>query len=201
MKTNLIMLLLLLSGFAVKSQTAPAPANTNPNPSATSKSFASPGCVELGGSFSFTSQSFTYPNGGGTSPATTVMLFAPYVGYFPVKGFELGLNPFSIESISNGSGGNTTSLLFIFAPSYNFNTHSIVYPFIEGNIGYNSKSIGTSTETGACFGARAGVKLAIATHALVDLGVQYLVQNYSSDGITYPTINNLVIGIGFTVNL
>jgi hypothetical protein len=107
------------------------------------------------------------------------------------------LNPISIISSSYGSGGNSTSLLFAFAPSYNIRTHSIAYPFIEGEIGYNSNS----PESGLCFGGRAGVKLAIAPHALINIAIQYLVQNYSSNGTSEGSSNNLVIGIGFTVYL
>jgi hypothetical protein len=203
MKINLIIILLLLAGSATQAQTALATSNSNTTQSTSSnpKVFASAGCVELGGGFSFNSESVSSPNGGGTSPTTSLILFAPYVGVFPVKGFEIGLNPFSIESASYGPGSSTTALLFILAPSYNFNTHSIAYPFIEGNIGYNSNNRTNATESGVCYGVRGGVKLAIASHALLNIAVQYLEQTYSSNGISEGTINNLVVGIGFTVNL
>ena len=197
-------MLLLLSGFAAKSQVAVTPSSPGSasNTSATSKIFASAGCVELGGSFSFTSESSSPPNGGSSSPAATTLLFAPYVGYFPVQELELGINPLSVLHTSDGFGGSTTSLLFVFAPSYNFSTHSIAYPFIEGNIGYNSSSeSGYNSISGVCYGARAGVKLALAPHALLDIALQYIAHGYSSNGVSYGTINDLVVGIGFSVNL
>jgi hypothetical protein len=201
MKTHIIISLLLLLGLTASCQVAPTPANSNTSSNSTgnSKSFASAGCVELGGSFSFTSESYTNSNGVSSSPTTNVILFAPYVGYFPVQGIELGLNPFSVASTSFGSGGSSTSLLFMFAPSYNFNTHSIAYPFIEGEIGYTSTNDGGANESGISYGGRAGVKLAIAPHALLNIGLQYLVLNFNSN--SGGSINNLVIGIGFTVYL
>ncbi|HTB32139.1 MAG TPA: hypothetical protein VK808_08945, partial [Bacteroidia bacterium] len=158
MKINIGIILILLAGLTTKGQDSPALANSHPalNSSGNAKVFASPGCVELGGSFSFTSQSFSNPNGGGSTPSTSLILFAPYVGYFPIQGLELGVNPLSVSSSSDGTGDHTTSLLFVFAPSYNFNTRSIAYPFIEGNIGYASisESGSTTSISGVAYGVR-----------------------------------------------
>ena len=189
MKINLIAFVLLLSGLSAKCQDASAPINSHPvmtNTTKSPKAFASPGCVELGGSVSYTSSSESYypPSqygyNGSTRPINT-FLFASYVGYFPVQGFELGLNPLSVSSTD--SYGNQTSLLFAFAPSYNISTHSNVYPFIEGDVGYNSNSGPYSTAiSGMCYGGRVGFKFVIAPHALLTFAAQYLIQNYNLTG-------------------
>jgi hypothetical protein len=167
------------------------------------KPFASAGCVDLGGSVSFISQSYS-TTGGGSEPSVTNFLFAPYVGYFPVKGFEVGLNPFSVNiSGQVGSMGTTYSILL--APSYNFSTGSIAYPFLEAEIGFygeSDNSLGVSqSSSGLSFGSRAGVKMEITKHGMLNFSFQYLQYNLSSNGVSTGSINNLIIGLGFTIHL
>ena len=97
--------------------------------------FASPGVFELGGGLTF--QSTTGVANGETGSTTTSFSLMPYVGYFFTDGFELGFNPFGITTVE----GNT-SLLFLLAPSYNFRTASLAYPFVEALLGFASSSSG-----------------------------------------------------------
>lgn len=169
------------SGQAVTPNQATRPATNS------SKDFASPGCVELGGSISFTDQNIG-------NQSSTVFLFSPYIGWFPVQGFELGFDPFSYTSV--GSGAN--SLLVLFAPAYNFQTGSNIYPFIEGDIGMNYEGFGGSSESGLTAGVRAGIKIEIVKHAILDVSLQYLSSSQGSGG---QSSGNLVVGAGFTVAL
>lgn len=213
MKIHFIFSLLLLSGLTANCQNATAITNSHPTLTTTDnpKGFASPGCWELGGSISFTSTSYSYQNSASSSnPPLSMLLFAPYFGYFPIQGFELGVNPLSISS-TNEYSITKTSLLFVFAPSYNFNTHSKVFPFVEGDIGYNSTNeTSSSTISGMCYGGRFGFKFAIVSHALFTFAAQYLVQSYalppssygySPSGSTEESLNNFVVGAGFSVYL
>src|SRR5580658_8719112 len=116
MKILNFIFLLLLSGIAAKGQNVTSATNSTPasSSSGNNKTFASAGCVELGGSISYTNTSESYINSNGNSISNlpvTMLLFAPYVGYFPVQGFELGVNPLSISS-ANSYGTTGTTLLF-----------------------------------------------------------------------------------------
>ena len=208
MRVQIIIPLLLLSGLTATCQVSSSPKGVNSDnfttaasASGSSKPFASEGCVELGGDGSFTSTSISSPNGSISAHLATIIVIAPYFGFFPVKGLELGVNPLSFSSITEASSSPTTSLIFMFAPSYNFSTHSNVYPFIEAGIGHNSVVSGSVTESGLCYEGRAGIKVALAPHALFNFSLQYLVENYNSNGIAFGSLNNLVVGFGFTVSL
>src|SRR3990172_1880653 len=104
------------------------------------KKFAMRGSTELGGSISF--QSITPVSNGNTRDATTIFSLSPFIGYFVADGFEIGLNPLGITSISS-SGSSSTQVMIFVAPSYNFKTEGIVYPFIEALFGYTSQSNGS----------------------------------------------------------
>lgn len=154
--------------------------------------FASPGVFELGGGLTF--QSTTNVTNGNTGGTTTMFSLQPYVGYFITDGFELGFNPFGIQTVE----GNTT-LLFLLAPSYNFRTGSIAYPFIEGLLGLASHSDG-DTRSGFSWGLRGGVKLAIVGNSLLNLGLEYLQitenPSWATDRYGY---NQVAFNVGFTV--
>lgn len=154
--------------------------------------FASPGVVELGGNISFTST--TGVAAGETGGTNSLFSFSPYVGYFFTDGFELGFNPFEIQS-----GNGYSSVLILVAPSYNFRTASVAYPFIEALLGYASVSDGSS-RSGFSWGLRGGVKLALGGNSLLNLGLQYLQVTLDPSGATSRYgYNQFAFSAGFTV--
>lgn len=161
-----------------------------------SKTFASKGVTELGGSISFQSQ--TPIIDGNSLAGSSIFSFSPYVGYFVADGFELGFNPPGISTFS--AGGKTVTQLTIFAaPSYNFRTEGIAYPFFEALLGYTSSSDG-ATQSGFSWGGRGGVKLAITGGALLNLAVQYTEITLNASGATSRTgTNQLLLSVGFSV--
>ena len=160
------------------------------------KKFATKGSTELGGSISF--QSLTPVSNGNTGTTTTIFSLAPFIGYFVTDGFEIGLNPLGITSIGF-SGSSTTQIMILAAPSYNFKTEGIVYPFIEALLGYTSQSNGSS-RSGFSWGGRGGIKLAVTDKGLLNLGIQYVRITLNPSGATnrYGS-NQLAISAGFTV--
>jgi hypothetical protein len=157
-----------------------------------SKSFATKGVLELGGSVSIQSYASVSDRSSGT--AMTAFVFAPYIGYFTANGFELGINPFSLQVVSVGSH-TESQLRVLFSPCYNFNTGGTAFPFIEGIFGFASDS----DLDAYCYGGRGGVKLKFAGNALVNFAVQYDQLRNSKVGSTSSGINELTIAVGFTV--
>ncbi len=158
--------------------------------------FALKGCTELGGSISF--QSVTPVYNGNSGDATTVFSLSPFIGYFPADGFEIGVNPFGITSATH-SGHTATQVTIFAAPSYNFKTEGIAYPFIEALIGYTSQTDG-STFSGFSWGGRAGVKLAVTGKGLLNLALQYIQITLNPEGAANRNgSNQLAISAGFTV--
>lgn len=158
--------------------------------------FASKGVTEVGGSISFVST--TPVSNGSTGDALTTFSLQPFIGYFVADGFELGLNPLGITTTSF-HGSSSTRITIFAAPSYNFRTAGVTFPFIEALLGYTSQSDG-STLSGFSWGGRAGVKLAVGGNALVNIGMQYLQITMNPNGATnrFGT-NQLSITAGFTV--
>ncbi|MEW6510680.1 MAG: hypothetical protein AB1428_06930 [Bacteroidota bacterium] len=138
--------------------------------------FTSRGSVELGGSISFQA---TQPVANDrTSDVIYDLTVLPYVGYFILDGFELGVNPAGLVLTSAGST-TITSLRILAAPSYNFRTSTIATPFVEGLAGLTTMTTsvsggGTSTASGFTWGGRAGVKVGVVERGLLNLGIQYL---------------------------
>lgn len=164
------------------------------------KTFATKGAVELGGNIAFESETFVSP--GFTDNSVTAISLAPFVGYFVDDGFEIGVNPLGI-SYSSYSGSSTTQVMIFVAPSYNFKTSSIAYPFIEALLGYTAQSESGSysaTSKGFSWGGRGGVKLAVAGNCLLNLGLQYLQITENPSGATSRTgYDRFSISAGFTV--
>ncbi|MGD0337994.1 MAG: hypothetical protein ABSB78_04335 [Bacteroidota bacterium] len=154
------------------------------------------GSTELGGSASFLST--TPVSNGNTGDATTVFTVAPFIGYFVADGFEIGLNP--LEVVHTSTKNSSATLIMIFAaPSYNFKTEGIAYPFIEALLGYTSYS-NSSSLSGFSWGGRGGVKLAVTEKGLLNLGVQYLQITMNPSGAKERNgANQLSISAGFTV--
>lgn len=140
--------------------------------------FAKKGVWELGGGIGFSSTTFV-SNGESGDDALTNFTFEPYVGYFIINSLELGLIP-SFETSSLGDLSSNSFGVY-FAPAWNFDLQSNLYPFIEGRIGYNTSTIeyedeeGTFEQTlsGLAWGARGGVKLQLGSSALVNASLGY----------------------------
>ena len=160
------------------------------------RNFAVKGTTEVGGNISF--QSLTPVFNGNTGDAATLFTMAPFIGYFVSDGFEIGVNPLGV-SVFSISGSSSTSFRIFVAPSYNFKTEGIAYPFIEALLGYTTESNGAS-RSGFSWGGRAGVKLAVMGNGLLNLGVQYLQITLNPSGTSnrYGS-NELNVSAGFTV--
>jgi hypothetical protein len=179
------------------------------------QTFTSKGAVELGGEFSFTSQSesvsgYSYSYGSESS-SYGLLMFSPYLGVMMGQGFELGFEP----SIANSK--SSTLLNLFFAPAYNINTGGNAYPYLEGLIGYSAITDHGSVH-GLGIGLGGGVKVAIGSSALFLFSLKYLSQsyeyeytinNYTYTGYSYysypttlkvkETINTFFAGIGFHI--
>lgn len=158
--------------------------------------FATKGCTELGGNVTF--QSFAPVTDGKTGESITTFTLAPFLGYFVAEGFEIGLDPLEIATTSYLGHTNTQITIFL-APSYNFSTGGIAFPFLEGLLGYTSQSNGTH-ETGFSWGARGGVKLSVTDGGLLNLGIQYVQLTINSRDTPGRTgLDEFVFSAGFTV--
>ena len=147
--------------------------------------FAAKGIVELGGSVAF--QTTRQVVQGSTGDPAYLLSAVPYAGYFVADGLELGLDPLGIAW--SKSGGNTvTDLRILAAPSYNFRTRTVAYPFLEGLAGFTLRSSSangtTTTASGFSWGGRAGVKMALAERALLTMGGQYLAVTLNPSGVS-----------------
>ena len=162
------------------------------------KSFASKGTTELGGNFSY--QSVTPISNGSSGNAINIFQLAPFIGGFVADGFELGVNPFGITSVSSG-GGSATELLVLGSVSYNVRTKSKVFPFVEGLLGYSSVSAsGVNSASGLSWGIRGGIKHSITDNGLFNLSLEYIQITTEKQGATNRTgTDQFLIQIGFTV--
>jgi hypothetical protein len=139
-----------------------------------SQNFATKGTIEVGGSLGFSSTTYVSDGQSSTNSLSTVKL-EPYIGYFVVNSFELGFIP---SFTSQNYGDNSVSSFGIyFAPAWNFNLKSNLFPFLEGRIGYNTSTsddgTGKSTYSGLAWGLRGGVKVKVGNSALVNLALSY----------------------------
>lgn len=160
MKSTLITLIVLLLSFSLNAQ-----------------NFAKKGVIEMGGSAGFSSITSVF-NGESAENSTSVFMIEPYVGYFIMNGLELGLIP-SFSTYSHGDASQTSFGVY-FAPAYNFDLKSSLYPFIEGRIGYNTSSYddGNSltedaSSSGLAWGLRGGVKVQLGNSALLNFALAY----------------------------
>jgi hypothetical protein len=139
--------------------------------------FAHKGVVEVGGTVGFNSTTSVF-DGESADDSYTQFWFNPYVGYFIVNSFEIGVIPtFSTASFGDQS---QTNLGILVAPAYNFDLHSSLYPFIEGRVGFNTSSYddGNSetddpSSSGLEWGLRGGLKAQVGKNALVNIGIFY----------------------------
>lgn len=145
--------------------------------SLSAQNFATKGTIELGGSVGFSSTTYV-SNGTSSNNSLSNFSIDPYVGYFIINSFELGLVP-SFSSSSYGDQ-STTSFGVYLAPAWNFDLKSNLYPIIEGRIGYNTSSYddGNSltkdpSSSGLAWGLRGGVKIQVGNSSLVGIALSY----------------------------
>ena len=164
--------------------------------------FTSRGTVELGGSMSFMATQPVVNDKKGENIYTLSVL--PYVGYFVIEGFEVGMNPAGLV-LTSTNGATITHLRILLAPSYNFRTSSVATPFVEGLAGLTTvttsvTNLGTSTSSGFTWGGRVGVKVSLAEKGLLNLGVQYLQVTANPSGVTTRNgSNEFSVTAGWTV--
>lgn len=169
--------------------------------------FAEKGVMHLGGMVGFTSTT-SVTNGETAENSTSIFDFSPFVGYFIIDGFELGLMP-NFYTFSHGDNSQTNFSVW-FAPAYYFMLQrSNIYPYIQGLIGYNSNTYENttgnvtveSTLTGISYGGAAGLKVQVGNSALINFGVRYVLITLNPedwDGDRNGS-NNLVVSAGFSI--
>ena len=172
-----------------------------------SQNFATKGTVELGGSLGFSSTTSVFDGNSGGDALSTIML-QPYIGYFVVNSFELGLIP-SLISMFAGNQSQTNFGIYV-APAWNFDLRSNLFPFIEGKIGYNTASYddGVSitddpSSSGLAWGLRGGVKVRVGNSALVILALSYDQITMNRSGWNGGRNGQNIFGVnaGFTIFL
>ncbi|MFC2097468.1 outer membrane beta-barrel protein [Bacteroidota bacterium] len=162
------------------------------------QSFAKKGTFEIGGNVGFFSSSNVI--NGETGDATNTLSFSSFTGYFITDGFEIGFAPLSYSVTTPANGDKITNLSILFAPAYNFDLGSNIFPFIEGLVGYTSNSMGDNTSDGISWGARGGIKLVVGQNALINVGIQYTNYNYNPEGAEERNgSNNISANAGFAV--
>jgi hypothetical protein len=168
----------------------------------TKQNFAKESTWELGGSASF-SYTQTVSNGNTNSNGINIFKLYPYVGYFVTDGFEIGIIP-AVEIISYGGGSTSYSFAIYAAPSYNFYTKSLAYPYVQGAFGFNSISYGSSSSgsSGIAWALEGGVKINIAGNSLLKLGFDYGQKTLNKSGASSRSgYNSFSFVAGFNVFL
>jgi len=131
--------------------------------------FAKKGIWELGGRVSYTNQTYV-SNGESAENSRGLFSLAIPTYYFVIDGLEVGLIP-AFENESRGDA-SVTQFALLAGIAYNLKTQSVAYPFLEGDIGFNTLSNGSSL-TGIVWLLSAGAKFQIGGNALLGLGFYY----------------------------
>ena len=172
---------------------------TFPSTGLSSENFANKGQVELGGTLGFTSN--THVTAGTTGDAATTIALTPFVGYFFLNQFEVGLN---LRLNSTTFKGNTSSnYTFLLSPAWNFRIqNSIVTPAVAFLIGYGSTTTtGGVTSSGLSVGGRAVAKIQVVSNANLHVGVEYLMNTRDPSGYSGARDgdNVLNVDVGFAI--
>jgi hypothetical protein len=170
-------------------------------PPSVRKHAVSRGTVELGGTIGFTSVQAV--QNGKTGDSQSIVSLEPVVGYFIIDGVEVGLSPAGLVYVSAGSSSVTQIRSFGFV-GYNFQTSTMVVPYVEGLAGYaaviSSNSGTTTTRSGFCWGGQGGIKVGVAEHANLVIGVQYVQITLDPSGASTRTgTNEFSVNVGWTV--
>lgn len=163
-----------------------------------SQDFCQKGTWELGGSVGFSSSTPVY--NGNTGDASSTFQLSPQAGYFITDNFELGLIPLQYVSYKVGSS-SIAQFNFLVAPTWNFDSKTNVYPYVQGLLGYGTISAGSSSSlSGLDYGLQGGVKIEVAKSSLINIGLSYVMTNRTPSGVTgrYGS-NDLKLVAGFSV--
>lgn len=187
---TLLLFIAIVSTAVVAQDTGPAK----------SKRYASAGIVEFSGTLGFSSTFARYSSSNSSSssstPAISQITISPTVSYFITNGLNLGVTGSLVSQFGTGAG--STAYIAYLQPGYAFDVGTIVFPYVNVLFGFGGVSSG-STASGIGYGADAGIKIQLAEHLLLGIGLQYVVQNYSYSGSTYNTaINTFATGISFS---
>jgi hypothetical protein len=159
--------------------------------------FAQKGIWELGGTINFVNSTSVSNGETAENSLSTFSLNVP-VYYFVIDGLELGLIP-QFQNLS--SGGSSASLFALLAGiAYNLKSQSAAYPFIEGQLGFNTASNGTS-RSGILWSLNAGAKVQIGSKGLARIGLFYeqrTLETSSNEGGRNGT-NTWGLNVGFAV--
>ncbi len=139
--------------------------------SLSAQSFASEGTWEVGGTVSYTSIT-SVRNGETSENSLGIFSIGVPFYYFVIDGLELGIIP-SYQNLSSG-GSSASAFDILFGAAYNIKTNSSAYPFIEGRVGYNTTSNG-STRSGIVWVIIGGVKVQVGGNALINFGISVMV--------------------------
>ncbi|MGI6342626.1 MAG: outer membrane beta-barrel protein [Bacteroidales bacterium] len=123
---------------------------------------------------------------GRTHSATTI-IFNPSVGYFVAKNFSLAMD------MGVMSQDGETNFSVIPTASYFFPTRSNLRPVAQVGVGYSQLS-GYGRSSGVVVGAGIGVAYFASENISVDIGMQYLYNNYDGDAL-----NTIAGMVGFSV--
>jgi hypothetical protein len=169
--------------------------------------FTSPGTVELGGDLSYASQK--NENAASSDNSASTFLLNAYVGVMVVSGFELGIRPgIQLQSFGNQK---LSSVNILFAPAYNINGGSTIFPYFEFLVGYNSMRYEIDdlpfqddidqTASGAAIGIDGGFKALVGNSGLILFKIEYLHQTYKTEApfASETNFGTLSAGVGFRV--
>jgi hypothetical protein len=164
-----------------------------------SEKYGSKGEVELGGMLNFSSN--TRVAAGATGDASTTYTLTPFIGYFFVDGFEVGLN---LQLNSTTFKGNTSSdYTVLLSPAWNFRIqNSNVTPAVAFLIGYGSTTTtGGATSNGLSVGGRATAKIQVVSNANLHVGIEYLMNTRDPSGYSGSRDGNNILGIDVGFNI
>ena len=140
-------------------------------------------------------QKNTWAIGGSFSISKNYKEFATYGGYYITDGFELGVIP-AVEFLKDKDNSITAYAIYA-APSFNFNTESNVYPYIQPEIGYYN--ISGPEYSGLTLGIEGGVKANIFGDGMlklaVDLNKKYFWRFFTSNKEDWEETISFVAGL------
>ena len=164
-----------------------------------SQDFAKKGIWEIGGNISL-SNTTEVRNGEASENSLSVFNLETPIRYFVIDGLALGIVP-SFHSISYNDW-SATGFGIYFAPSWNFEINDIVYPFIEGRVGYNSRN-DDDVRGGMAWAVVGGIKVQVGNSALVGMGLSYSQTTLEKDNHEGDRNgeNILYLNVGFAIFL
>jgi hypothetical protein len=169
------------------------------------KRFGSRGCIELGGTLGYSN--ISQVNGGKSLGRTTILSAGPSAGYFVFDGLEAGIDPAGVVYTKSG-GESLTELRSFGFVAYHLQTGMPAVPYVAGLGGYGAAIASSgfsptgieSTRQGICWGGRAGVKVAVAEHANLVIGLQYIQTTLNSSGASSRSgTDEFSVAVGWTI--